>query len=333
MKRIPYSTQDEWHAIRAKHIGGSEVAALFNAFEKPDGTIAYYSLFEDVPEGLELIGCVSPYCSGVRLWHEKKGTIERKQVDTDPMKAGRHFESGIARWTQEDNPEWDIRKVKDYIGHATIDGMGASLDYEIWNHPSGHTAMDCKLTGQHICRSKWQEGGAVPMHIELQLQHQMACTGFQHGLVAVCAGLQAPRAVDVPRDEDVIKMCEDAVIACWEAIEAGKEPDIKYDKTVAQDLYHTSDKEVVLDCSDSSLASNLELQMLVDADEIHKNLLRGHQSGHKATTNEILAIVKNADKVLLPDGRVLWAKTITVKRKAATASTSTRRRLTLKEAT
>lgn len=332
MKKIPYNTQEEWHAIRAKHIGGSEIASLFNIFRIPDSPLSYHHLFEDAPADSEFVGSVSPYCSGVRLWHEKKGNITPKPFDNPRMKAGRYFESGIAEWTQDEQPDWDIRKVDDYIEHATIPGMGASLDYEIPNHPSGHAAMDCKLVAEHVWKKDWQSGEEPPLHIILQLHHQMACAGMPHGVVAVRVDGGDLHLVDVPRNEDIITMCEQAVAAFWEAQKTGKEPDIRYDVTVARDLYHTSDKEVVLDCSDASLASNIVLMELVNAWAFDKAQGNQYAKGADAKANDMLAILKDADKALLPDGRVLCAKTITVKRKAAPASTSTHRRLTLKEA-
>ncbi len=332
MKRIPYNTQEEWHAIRGKHIGGSEVASLFNAFEKPDGTTVYYHLFEDAPEDGEFIGAVSPYCSGVRLWHQKKGAIEPKPLDSPRVKAGQFFESGIADWARYLKPDWDICKVEDYIVHERIPGMGASLDYEITDHPLGHTAMDCKLVAADVWKHDWQSGEEPPLHIILQLQHQMACAGMDHGVVAVRVDGGDLHLVDVPRNEAIITKCEEAVSAFWHAIKAGREPDIKYDVTVARDLYHTSDKEVVLDCTDASLASNNELMQRVDAWAFDKTQENLYGKGADAKANDMLAILKDADKALLPDGRVLWAKTITVKRKAAPASTSTHRRLTVKEA-
>lgn len=342
MKRIPYTTQDEWHAIRAVHIGGSEVASLFNTFRLPDGTLAYCHLFEDAPEDGEFIGAVSSYCSGVRLWHQKQGAIEPESFDKNAVAtAGRYFESGIAEWARDkykdkniypDYPDLDIRKVDDYIEHPTIPGMGASLDYEIPNHPSGHTAMDCKLLRAEIWRDEWKDTGEPPLHIILQLHHQMACTGMQHGLVAARVDSGDLHLIDVPRNEDVITKCEKAVAAFWEAIEAGREPDIRYDVTVARDLYHTADEEIVLDCSDNTLASNNELMRNVDTFEHAKAQERRWGSAKDAASNEMFAIAKNANKILLPDGRVLYVKTRKRKGYTNEVKASTYRQLTVKEA-
>ncbi len=349
MKRIPYTTQEEWHAIRAKHIGGSEIASLFNTFRVPDGTtdsgarLSYHHLFEDIPDNWELIGSVSPYCSGVRLWHEKKGNMEPKSFDKNAVAtAGRYFESGIAEWARDkykdkniypDYPDLDIRKVDDYIEHPTIPGMGASLDYEIPNHPSGHTAMDCKLLRAEIWRDEWKDTGEPPLHIILQLHHQMACTGMQHGVVAARVDSGDLHLVDVPRNENSITKCEAAVAAFWESQKTGKEPDIKYDVTVARDLYHTSDEEIVLDFSDNTVASNFDFQSLVNTWKLGKAQERRWKSGNEAAAHEIFSIVKDANKVLLSDGRVLYAKTCKKKGYTNEVIPTTYRKLTVKEAT
>ena len=266
------------------------------------------------------------------MWHQKKGAIQPKPLNSPRVLAGQYFESGIADWARDKQPDWDIRKVDDYIAHATITGMGASLDYEIPFHPSGHTAMDCKLVAEQVWRNSWQEGEEIPLHIELQMQHQMACTGMQHSVVAVRVDGGDLHLLDVPRNEDIITKCEDAVSAFWEAIKTGTEPNIQYDKTVARDLYHTSDKEIVLDFSDNTQACNMELMHLVNAGEVIKKRKRELTAAHEAMTCEILAIVKDADKVMLPDGRVLWAKTIQRKASTSVVKASTYRKLTVKEA-
>ena len=239
MKRLSYSTEEEWHEIRRSHIGGSEIASLFNVFLSENGQLFYRHLFEETPDYAEFIGSLSPYCSGVRLWHEKKGNIPVEPFDNPRTQAGKHLEPGIASWARE-RTGWDILKVEDYLVHESIDGMGASLDYEILDHPQGHTAMDCKEVRWDIWNKDWIESGEEPeppLHIILQLHHQMACAELSHGMAAVYVAGHDLYLPEVPRNEIIIKRVEEAVTAFWNAIKQNREPDINYDRTVAEDLF------------------------------------------------------------------------------------------------
>src|SRR5438876_1235420 len=90
-----------WHDLRAKHVGGSEVAALFNE---------------------------SPYLTRYQLWNIKAGLIEPPNLDDDErVQAGQFLEDGIVSWA---NKKWNMNFTRAgvYVKHATVEGMGCTPD-------------------------------------------------------------------------------------------------------------------------------------------------------------------------------------------------------------
>jgi predicted phage-related endonuclease len=307
MKRIPYTTQEEWHELRSHYVGGSEIACLFHAFQLPDGSVTYRHMFAEEPKGSVFLGSVSPYKSGVRLWHEKNGNLEPQQFDNPRTQAGRHIEPAIASWMQE-RTGWDIRKVTDYIVHDSVRGMAASLDYEILDHPLGHAAMDCKEVRFDVWRNQWEDGehAEPPLHIILQLHHQMACAELPHSVAGVYEAGNDLHILDVPRMELIIGSCEEAVNAFWWAVDKDRAPDMRYDMSVARDLFARGDDCITLDFVDDD-----DFAELVFYCEYHKDRCHEHRVQREQLHNRILSVIRDATIVQLADGRTLYAPTRT----------------------
>ncbi len=70
----------EWHNIRARGLGGSEIAAVLG---------------------------LSPYESRFSLWHRKQGLAD-PQPENDAMRAGRYLEPAVAQMFADAHPEYQL---------------------------------------------------------------------------------------------------------------------------------------------------------------------------------------------------------------------------------
>lgn len=148
---IKIKDKAHWHQLRAKYIGASESAALFNA---------------------------SPYLTLFTLWQTKKHGL---QIDeTEPMMIGRHMEAGIAMAAAE---KWNlsIHQPDEYFCNASS-GIGATLDYMDDNGEP----VEIKNVGSYSWSNYWQDG--IPLHYRIQLQQQMGLTNTKAGTLIALAG-------------------------------------------------------------------------------------------------------------------------------------------------
>lgn len=192
-------SQEAWLKLREENIGASEVAALFN---------------------------LSPYTTLFQLWHLKKKNVLAPDFNSERIKWGTRLESAIAMGIAEDKG-WQIRKVHRYLTHDKIPGMGASLDYEIVNHPDGAGCLEIKNTDSLVFKKGWWQGHELeaPIHIELQLQHQLAVTGRSWGAIGVLSGGNESHVIIRPRHDEIIEKIELAVIRFWQSIQHNIEPE------------------------------------------------------------------------------------------------------------
>ena len=195
----------DWHATRLKHVGASEVSALFGI--QPDYALSRYA-----------------------LWHVKAGHVPPPPVDSERIRWGLRLEPFIAEGAAE-RYGWIIRKGG-YVTDPTTPQMGCTLDYIIAEPAeaelelgfSGPGAMELKNSDWMVHRRTWTDGEPPP-HILLQLQHQLACTGYSWGVVVCLVGgndLQAYRYAARPR---LIADIRARVAAFWQSIRDGAEPD------------------------------------------------------------------------------------------------------------
>lgn len=200
MVKLNFSNEQEWHKLRSSHIGGSEVAALFDV--QPD------------------------YMPGKwALWQYKTGFAEAPEIDNDLVKWGSRLEAPIAHGVAEDNG-WEIRKGG-YYQDDTCPALGASLDYEIIGRhgKDGNGCLEIKNVNTFNFGKSWTDG-EPPIHILLQLQHQLAATGYKWGVIAALRGGCEPYVFYYERDERIISQLRKKITLFWQDVQELNDPKI-----------------------------------------------------------------------------------------------------------
>lgn len=200
MNAVKITSPEQWHELRAKNIGSSDVAALF-------GLSPYKTLFE--------------------LWHEKRGSLPSGIKDSERMAWGRDLEAVIAKRTANQE-QWLVSKPAGYYPHATIAGMGCTPDFMIESGDNRQGILECKNVDWIQWKQKWT-GDEPPMDYLLQLQHQLACTGCAWGAIAALVGGNELHVHRYERNEPTIKLIEQKVAEFWQSVEADKEPAVTSD--------------------------------------------------------------------------------------------------------
>jgi len=195
-------TREQWLQLRADDVTASRIGALFG---------------------------VDPYCSPLRLYHEKIGTELGQDDDSPVLRRGRLFESAVAAAVAEQRPEWTITKANAYLRDAEA-RMGATPDFDIAGDPRGPGILQCKTCAPGVFDREWRNG-QLPFVTTLQVLAEMMLTGAAFGAAAAlkidpfdvqCA------IVEVPRHEPSERRIVDAVKKFWDDVEHGREPGPDY---------------------------------------------------------------------------------------------------------
>jgi putative phage-type endonuclease len=196
---IPFTTEEAWLAERQRDVTSTESAALFG---------------------------MSPYTTAFELWHRKRsGTAPEFKVN-DRMRWGNRLEAAIAHGIAEEQG-WEIKPLKEYMRDPDA-RMGSSFDFVITNLGEP-VHLEIKNVDYLAFRDGWIEhdDGSMeaPEHIEMQVQHQMAVSGFKRAYIGAFVGGNRGVVIERERDEDVIKAIRAKVAAFWKTVDAGQEPD------------------------------------------------------------------------------------------------------------
>lgn len=193
----------EWHSLRSRHIGGSEVAALFDI---PN---------EDKPTYVR---------SRYALWHIKAGNAPSPMLDNPRIKWGLKLEAVIAEAAAEENG-WVITKGG-YVSDNLCEGLGCTLDFIIESDPAetGPGALEIKNVDWLVHRKSWDED--PPAHILLQHQHQLAATGYTWGAVCCLVGGNDLRVYRYKARPRLITEIRRKVAEFWKSVDENREPPI-----------------------------------------------------------------------------------------------------------
>jgi len=182
---------EEWLEWRRKGIGSSDAAAIL---------------------GLD------PWRSPIMVYMDKLGLLPDQEEENDAIEAGIRLEPVVADWFAE-RTGYRIERDLKIRRHKQFDFMIANLDRRIVGVAGrkGQGVLEIKTTGE-FNREEWEDHQA-PFRALIQVQHQLAVTGFHWGVLCALVGGNKLRWVEVQRDDDVINdYLIPAEAAFWERV-------------------------------------------------------------------------------------------------------------------
>lgn len=185
----------EWLLARKQGLGSSDMAAILG---------------------------LSPYQSALHIYLAKVGEIP--DVDTGPKAWGRRLEQVVAQAFGEERDK-PVRETTAQIAwHPTLSCLFATCDFETDDDEGRPADLEIKTVG--LFGDRWGEPGTdeVPEEILIQVQHQLACTGFQSAYLAALDMRRELRNYVIRRDERLIRLIEEAGLCFWERVIARKPP-------------------------------------------------------------------------------------------------------------
>lgn len=255
----------EWHEIRARHIGGSEIASLW-----------------DLPPG-ERPGYLT---SRFALWHIKAGNAPPPRIDNPRTQWGLRLEAAIADGAAE-KEGWEIVKGG-YVSDPTTRGLGATLDFVILSDPAedGPGVLEVKNVSWLVHKKSW--GGEPPFHILLQHQHQFAASGYTWGAVAALVDHNDLRVYRYRARPRLIAEIRARVTAFWASIDDGREPPVDGSDS-ASDVLRSLYPEVIDDAVDMRTCN----EWAEAAEALHgaAEARRGANDEYDAAKNRIIRLL------------------------------------------
>jgi putative phage-type endonuclease len=241
---------------------------------------------------------ISPYLTLFELWHHKKSQDLVEIQETERMKWGSRLEHAIATGVAEDM-DWHVEPYKDYIRMPDY-RIGSSFDFAIYKEGENHTTypaalLEIKNVDSLAFKAGWvaEENGHVeaPLHIEMQVQHQMLVSGFTEAYIAALVGGNTATLIKRTADETIHHAIVAKVAAFWKSIESGDEPRPNFEKDAEfiKHLYSYAEPNKMVDPTPD--IDRLVLEYKAVADE--EKAITKKKDAIKA---ELLTLVGDAEK-------------------------------------
>lgn len=279
-----FETEESWLAARRLNLGASEVAALFgqNPWE------SYYS-----------------------LWAKRCGLVPDLHPSSEQMEWGRALEEPIAqRYAKEtgfclqDLGRWTI------LRNPTIKGLACTLDRIIVTGDENVGALEIKTRGAHA------DPTDIPLMYEIQLQAQLAVTGWKWGALAILTGGQQFTRRDFNAHRGFQATLLDRVTEFWRRVELRDPPPLDTSEATTQAVkaLHPED-----DGTSVELPASAEewIQQWEKAKECRKS---ADEAVRQAETL-LRGAIGSATFGVLPDGRQVSLKTQSRKEYVVPATT------------
>lgn len=251
----------DWHELRLQNIGGSEIAGLF-----------------DVQQAYQL--------SRYGLFQVKSRLAEDDFSGNERTLWGNRLEQAIAEGLAEENG-WTVRKGG-YFRDAYTQGMGSTLDYIITSHPEheGPGVLEIKNVDGIVFNEKWIDD-EPPLHILLQMQHQLACSGFKWGIIGALIGGNTTKTYFYEARPGIISQIRQRVDAFWNDVREYRVPPVDGSDNTSKIIkaMNSPVRQEEVNSDDEEL-----FQLCQEFDETRK-VKKEAEEAHKVIKNRIAAKV------------------------------------------
>lgn len=182
-------------------------------------------------ESAILLGYGYAGSSRYSLWAEKRHKIRPEFTEATKIMfaKGKLAEPYLAGLCKMDHG-WDLQhdstdESPAFRRSLQFPFMTASLD--AWMIENGqHIAVEFKNVNEWAGKTGWStDKGRVPLKYTIQMQHQLAVTGWKKGYVVALCGFQVI-PVEVQRHEGLIEAITYECNDFWDMVQSGREPEI-----------------------------------------------------------------------------------------------------------
>lgn len=152
-------SREEWLEERKKGIGGSDAAVILG---------------------------LNPYKNNIRLWEEKTGKVQAKDISDKPyVKYGTQAEDLLRELFKLDFPQYEVSHDENtIIKHPKYPFLFASLDGQLVDKETGELGiLEIKTTNilQSMQKEKWKE--KIPDNYFCQVLHYLNVTGYSFAIL------------------------------------------------------------------------------------------------------------------------------------------------------
>jgi putative phage-type endonuclease len=298
---VNYATQDEWLNLRAADLTSSEVAALFGH---------------------------SPYTTRLELWLSKRGGQQLGIAETERMFWGNQLEAPIADGLAA-MYGLTVEPLKVYMRHPTVERMGSSFDFRVvacdpdraWEQHRETAERIAALLAEHgwglfeiknvdslMAHRTWDRDGDMieaPLHIELQVQHQLAVSQRGFALIGALTGGNTTILEIRERDDEAVEAIEAGVVEFWRTVDADEQPSPDYERDLAaiRGLYEPDPDAELEEEQEQAL-----LGLLPEYDEVGEQI-RELEKRKKALQARLFDSLRTVEKAEVGEFRIS-AKTV-----------------------
>lgn len=269
MKTIPIESEGHWRALRAKHVGSSEIAALFG---------------------------LSPYTTPFALWHDKAGSAALPEPDNGRVDWGKLLEPAIAKGVSAEE-RWQLEARPVYCTADDVEGMGCTVDFHIVDHERGPGLVECKNVDWLIWKHDWTETHAPP-HIEIQVQHQFAVTGYPWGAIAVLVGGNDLHIYERTPHAETVARLKERVAEFWQSIRERHAPEpfgVAAELDTLRAIYSPPDPKERIDLTGSPAAFEAARMFAWARGEV-----AFHQKTAEDARAKLHALIGKAGEIVIP---------------------------------
>lgn len=164
----------------------------------------------------------SPWATPLHVYLDKLGQLPHE--DSAPKAWGQKLEDTVAMAYQETTGRKVTRPPYAIQRHAQYPWMLASLDRITETDQGEPAVLELKTTAMD--HGEWGEPGTdeVPIGYLLQVQHQLAVTGWVHAEIAVLVAGHDFRIYSIPRNDELIGKLIRIEAAFWKHVQDRIEP-------------------------------------------------------------------------------------------------------------